>query len=801
MRRIVHLGAVMATAVALVPTAFHPVQEASAAVASTVSPASGDSAATAPLIVEEITPRAVGKKSTVTVTGKVTNTTGETLEGVTVRLRYSSYPLTGRDQLESHSAGESTDPQAFGPSLTVKGPLAPGESAPYELKVKTSELGLGGFGVYPLAVESTDAAGERLGVQRTFLPYDDGSDVEPVEVAWVWPLLDRPQRADDDTYLDDTLDASLSADGRLGRLLSIGGQAGGFDESVEEPPADGTADADEDTAAAEKAGGTPAKDDAAEAPRAADSREATTDVPLTWAVDPGLLDDISRIAESGYQVLEDGESDTPRVAPREASENAATWLEQARVLIGEDPLLATPYANPDLAALLGSGLENDAESSVTLGRLTLQQVLGRSADHELAWPAGGAMNDATRDFLADRGAERFLLDDSALPASEWIAHTPTAATSLPLGNGEAGTALAIDGRISEEISADTWEPGQAALAQQRFAAETAMIAAEQPGGERRAVVVAPEHDWDPNPVFAQGLLEATEDLPWLEPVALDEIQADPGAVSEREGPVYSDSAAQAELDGDHLDRIKDIRGEVRLFNSVLTNDGDPFRPAILRLESAAWRDEDEAATRALDRLATSVDETIGKVRVMPGEPVTLASKSGTIGILVANDLEEHSVTVHLSIFSENSERLSIGNYTTSMEIGPGGKTTVYVPISARINGRTVLHMSLQNADGEPISAHETTTPVNVTGLGTTALLISGAGAMVLIVALAPRALRKWARKRREAMSGEGEQDGAPAPGAAAGATEAMHHNVSAPSGQRPDATSGDERGDGVAGRT
>lgn len=80
-------------------------------------------------------------------------------------------------------------------------------------------------------------------------------------------------------------------------------------------------------------------------------------------------------------------------------------------------------------------------------------------------------------------------------------------------------------------------------------------------------------------------------------------------------------------------------------------------------------------------------------------------------------------------------------------IEPGAKTTVYVPLSARINGSTTVHVSLQNADGEPISPQDTLIRVNATGLGTQALLISGIGLLILVAALAPRALRKWARRQ------------------------------------------------------
>src|SRR5699024_8220918 len=191
----------------------------------------------------------------------------------------------------------------------------------------------------------------------------------------------------------------------------------------------------------------------------------------------------------------------------------------------------------------------------------------------------------------------------------------------------------------------------------------------------------------------------------------------------------------------------------------LVGDSDPFRPAILRLASVHWRDEETLAGITRSALVQSVQDQLDAVRIIPGEPVTLASRTGITGVLVANDLEDESVFVLLSVYSENSERLSVGEYTDSFEIEPGAKTTVYVPLSARINGRTVLHVSLHNAEGEPINSDESQIPVNATGLGTQALLISGIGVLILVAALAPRALRMWARKQTARARAAAAQDG------------------------------------------
>ncbi|TDQ55522.1 hypothetical protein EV190_101853 [Actinorugispora endophytica] len=796
----------MATAIAVLP-ALTPLQPAPAAAAVAPAPSapgavpavpsSDEDTENPPLVISEITPEAVGEKSTVTVTGRVSNTTENPIGGITVRLRYNLYPLADRAALDAHAEGSSPAPFQSGPSVEIDADLPPGASAPFELEVDAEDLDLrGGFGVYPLTVDATSEDSGEIGVLRTFLPYTAGEDTEALEVAWVWPLMDRPRRSDDDTYLDADLPEELTGEGRLGRLLSAGSQDGEIDPTYtgpEEAEADAAPENTQSPSPSPQSSPsaspdeTPADEEQTDVEPAPETAPSPADpVPITWAVDPGLLDDIQRLGAGGYWSAENTPETGagPALAEHEASIEARVWLAHARLWLAEDPLLATPYADTDLPALLGADLEDDAQASITLGRETVAGLLGREADPSLAWPAQGTMDEATRDLLAANGATTFVLDDSALPARRTLGHTPSAAASLPVPDRDDATALVADSGLTRVLGADSRAPGSATLARQRFAAETAMISAEGAGSDR-TLVLAPPRDWDPSPEYATGLLEATEDLPWLEAVSLADVEADAGGTEERQGLAYPDQASEAELDDDHLERVHDIRRQVQLFNSALTEDGDPFRPSVLRVESAWWRDDEELGAAALARVGEAVQDGKDSVHVIPGDPITLASKNGTLGVLVANDLSDHSVTVHLSIFSENSERLSIGEYTKSMEIGPGGKTTVYVPLSATVNGRTVLHMSLHNADGEPISDAQTMIPVNVTGLGTGALVISGAAALVLVAALAPRAVRKWTRER----SGVAEAAAGPDPDAGADAAaattdgrggDAMHDNGRGP---------------------
>ncbi|MEU3210206.1 DUF6049 family protein [Nocardiopsis alba] len=808
----------------------------------TLSPASAEpenEESAPPVAVERITPSSLDEDSTLRVSGEVTNTTGVSVEDVTVRIRYSKNAFTSRDELDGFASGEGLQPDSRGPKKEFEGELKPDGTIEYSLSTPVEDLELGSYGVYPLVVEAVGGDGEPLGAQYTFLPYvgEDDKDVEPVDLAWVWPLMDDPGRADDDTFLGEGLHDSVTAEGRLGRLLEAGAQVPlSFDvgdedlvkelglnedpsEEAEDPsPEAGSPSPDEepsDSSPSPEESGEP-RDEASASPEDEESDEdedqdggekerspeRTEGIPVTWAVDPGTMDDILRMAAADHTVVEDL-SEVPAGSDPERNERAAdqaaqVWLREARGVLAADAVVASSYADTDLASLLRNDMRTDAEASLSISREALRRSLALEADERFALPAEGLMDEGVQELFSSDGADRFLLTEEALPPEPWIDTTLTAEVPLPAtGAEEEGVdpfALVADAGLTEVLSMPSHGPGESALALQRFAAETAMIAGED-GGKDRVVVAAPSRDWDPSAELAAGVLKATDDLPWLSPERLDRVKTpDPDEWEDtRQDLNYPQESYGQELSSTYLGQIEDVSRDVRLFNSILVGDSDPFRPSLVRLESVYWREREALAGATRSLVSQAVQSRMEDVRIIPGEPVTLASRTGITGVLVANDLEDESVYVHLSIFSENSERLSIGDYTSSFEIAPGAKTTVYVPLSARINGSTTVHVSLQNADGEPISPQDTMLQVNATGLGTQALLISGIGLLILIAALAPRALRKWARRQaaKAEKNEDGESPSAETPrdeGAEAGDGEAAGSET-------------DERSDGTEGST
>ncbi|OLT25475.1 hypothetical protein BJF83_22830 [Nocardiopsis sp. CNR-923] len=92
-----------------------------------------------PLVVERVTPDAVDADSTLRISGVVTNTTGDGVEDVTVRMRYSRHPFGDREDLDGFASGDGWQPGASGPDEDVAGSLEPDVGEEFSLSVPVED--------------------------------------------------------------------------------------------------------------------------------------------------------------------------------------------------------------------------------------------------------------------------------------------------------------------------------------------------------------------------------------------------------------------------------------------------------------------------------------------------------------------------------------------------------------------------------------------------------------------------------------------------------------------------------------
>ncbi|MFG2088757.1 DUF6049 family protein [Spirillospora sp. NPDC048824] len=670
------------------------------------------------LAVTKVTPKTVHAGSKIQISGVAKNRSDQRLDGLTMRLRYSAQPVVSRSQLDQYASGRPQLMPNIGPQQRLTGIAAPGATQNWGFKTSTKELRLrapgGTPGVYPVGVEVLNSAQQVVGGLTTFVTFmPKDPQFKPVAISWVWPLMDRMHRTNDRTFFDDRLSKDMSPDGRLGALVEAA---------------------------------------------------AATDTPVTWGIDPALLDDAQRMASGDYTVDPFGAKKGTR---KEKSTVAAAWLASLKEAVKDDPYFTVPYADPDVVALVRHKMPRDigvAFDDRNTGVAT--KALGRAANSHVAWPPYGAAGPGTLEQLAKhelKDGGTFLMSSSQFQNPPQ-GSLPNATTTIPTRQGKKN-ALLYDAGINKIVSEGSDSAGGALLTEQRFLAETAMIAAEAPNVQR-TLVVAPDRNWDPAPGLAEDLLDYTADADWLRELPLSKIEsAEP---QPRVFNGYPDAYERHELGDAHLEQLRAITRRAATFQSVMTGQVNiSYERALLRLESVAWRASPSQAKRARNELADQLEADMNQVRIVTtkNKRVLMGGSTGKLPVLVENTLSNQSVKVRLVATSENTAKLQLGQLDPEeavIELRPGERAQRWIPAQAAGNGnfRVQLDLMIPGSGGRTLGDGETITVVT-TGYGRIALLITGGGLAVLFVGVGVRAIRARRRRNSEA-AGDGSTGTGPA---------------------------------------
>ncbi|MEU6409711.1 hypothetical protein [Microbispora sp. NPDC046933] len=710
-----------------------------------------------PLVVSEITPEVVRVGAApITVSGTVSGTPGSS---VRVAVRYSrGRPFASRAEMAAYLAEQGYATTNWSTRIQAT-PLDQSGKLPFRFTVTPGELGMPRPGVYPFEIEVTDAAtGQRLGIERTFLTYaPKGEQIPKIKLAVALPIVDRPHRADDATFMDDDLSASLTS-GRLASLLQTAQDTGGG---------------------------------------------------VTWFVDPALLDDV-RALSSGTRSV--------RGTRKNADQAAGQWLNGLRSALTDKTVVATPYADPDVAALVHHGLDKQAAASVQRGAALASELLGREIRGTTAWPAGGKIDRDAVDELAMSGVTSVLLSGDALPPRATGQNTvqdptqnaqpvPPPAQTTPDGAARLDTvadnpltALLADPTLSEVLGGNVSAPGAAMLARQRFLAETAMIAFEQQTSQTgqsgqfgqlgqngqtsqtgqtgqgataktavRTVIAAPEsHLWTPDPAFVSGLLQAASSAPWLRMTSLDSVK--PGRAGVPRGDLtYTEHDRQAELSRSYLATVRKLERKADAVATVTEEHTDVFHTAILRLSSASWRGDGKRALSFAGQVQKAIDDRIDDVSVLD-TPRAVAGSNGQVPVSVANNLDK-DIQIKIRVTSGSKSRLAIdapgGVYVTpTTRILAGRSQLVNVPVIVRNEGGDASISVQLLTDGDEKYGSAVRVVVRATGYTGIALVIVGAAVVIMLAAVVMRILRRRSRKAFP-FNGPENEDGPPAgrPGA------------------------------------
>jgi hypothetical protein len=469
-------------------------------------------------------------------------------------------------------------------------------------------------------------------------------------------------------------------------------------------------------------------------------------VPVTWAVDPLLADDVAAMSR-GYKVGT-GRGTTAGTG----TDEARAWLQALQSATGKAETLALPYADPDIVAATRAGMSAEVQVAINSGTTLLSGLLS-TTPLPYAWPPSGLADQRSIDTLFAAGVSTVVLDGSALPPVQPPVYTPGAHTTVR-GRDSNLDALLTDTGLSTVVGIGAREPAKAPLALQRFLAETLMIQAEKPT-DQRTLVVAPDRRWAPTAGYASQLLADTGKVPWVAPVPLSRaLAAAQDTTIVRQPLSYPTTARRAELSRSYLGDVRALKGEADTFASILATPGDPhartFDDAVLRGLSSAWRGQRAPATRFLDDAGAQLRVQMHKVRIasLPGSFVTLTSHSGTVPVTVSNELDTPvSVVVAIS-----SQHLKVsGGGRAAQTIPPHRQLAVDVRAEARTSGVFALDVKLLTPTGRTYESEQLF--VRSTAYGSVAILITAGATGVLLLAVAVRLTRRALAAHRGVAAG------------------------------------------------
>jgi hypothetical protein len=321
--------------------------------------------------------------------------------------------------------------------------------------------------------------------------------------------------------------------------------------------------------------------------------------------------------------------------------------------------------------------------------------------------------------------------------SQVLADGPTAAQ-------QARRSRAVGARAASGQSASTVRAAAAAgsfATEQRFLAETAMIAAEAPATPR-SVVIAPPRQWNPTASLATALLTESDDAPWLRPASVSSlisVDSSAGQVPRVRPP--GTKYGRGELHRSLLRKVKGLEASIRLQASMFGAARSTYLAgAVAAVESSAWRGHPRQAKALLASVSAYLRGQERQVRIIDTGQDTLTGKSGSVPVSINNRLGR-TVTVLLRVRAP-SGRMTVRPLVTSVTIGKHQQRTVVVKVRSAVAGSTVLRLSLAAPNGAPLPGTQAKLTVDATHFGTTALVIVAIAIAVFVVTAIARAIRR-----------------------------------------------------------
>lgn len=690
---IIAAGVLLATSLSFAPTA------------TAGQPLTADSVKLSVLRVTPSTPALSHTPQPLTVVLELTNTTDQSIAAVTVDGERGD-PINNQQALDQAIAKpQPPEAELAGKfdavdKLPVTAALGPRGKAVVSYRSSTdiptdAGLCLCHDAIYPLyfIVHTVDAFGGDtvVGSGQTYLPAFKDKP-RPVQVSWVWPIIDRPHRLIGDTaFTDDELAFSVSS-GRLDRVLRVVEQAGKV-------------------------------------------------VPMTLIIDPELIDELAVMSSGPYQYRSAG-----KAVPGTGSSAAAAWLSRLRAALRANPAIAvdlTPPADPDVESLTEHGLA----WSLKLGELAQARVAealgGHPTSSDVTWPADGSLSNDTLDTLVRQGTRTVILSDTSLPGPKQPGPPRNALASLQTPAGQVFAAV-TSSSIQRYVGPALAVGGIGAAAVPDLVAEVAIRAAQDPTTSHYVLITAPRAI-DPSRTAAQAII-ATAHAFWSSPLPVG-AAVPPAVVPGDHGALQPPAPGAPALSPLTITAAQDLGRVVPALTTMLSSADaatllGALPEAVQRAESTSWRGDPAAAAGYVDQLGKRIDAIESGVEILKPSSgtYTLASSNSPLPVTIVNHLNV-AVSVRVRVTPVNGLPGFSATELGVQTIAARDRLPLHIPTHVVRTGRFVVQAALYTPSDLPIG-DPVDLSVHSTALGSIGVIITIAAAAVLVLALLMRLIRR-----------------------------------------------------------
>lgn len=676
---------------------------------------------------ETLSPSTLPRRGPMRVSGSVTNVDDQAWTTINLYSFISDAPMTTTAELADAATAGSED--FVGERVTDPGPyytieqLAPGETRDFSFSVPRKRIavesprgvavdapGVYWFGVHALgqAAEPRDEFAD--GRARTFLPLVPETS-RSVDTALVLPVRRSVQHEADGRIANLTRwTRTFGGTGQLRRIADFGTTAGDHPISWLVDPAV------VDAAVRIGEGNPPRTIEPTIEPEEPDGGESGSPSP---SEDPEATDDATD-GEADEGASPDTGTEDPAVT--EAAAAAATdWLARLQSALDGHEVLGLPYGDLDVA---GAASHDPATYRAARDRTGTELAPWGLPMTPVIAPPSGFLSTAALD-LADTGTQVLVSDqvfgdrtDNAPTVARTDGHAMVVASSGAAsggpGPGDPLSPLSVRQRIVSEAAVRLLTPGRKPL-----------------------VAVLPQ-GWAPETSY--GFFDGL-DTGWLRLTTVDDIARRTGREVPADRIVYPDSQREAELDPLDFAAANGLAEAGAMLQNLLTlNDqvGTDVQDEALTDVSYANRRLPLVSRASAVRSRAWIEQRLGSVTVEAPKAVILSSGSGRFSATVTNGLDQ-PVTVRLE--AQTDPALEVVVPDDDVEIAPHSRSTILLNASSSAIGVRNVTLLLTDSDGVPIGSSDSL-PIRSNRVSNVIWLILGTGVALLFATIVVRLVRR-----------------------------------------------------------